>query len=32
VYTRYGDWVVWLSAIFAMFASLIKEKRGVYIS
>ena len=32
VYTRYGDWFVWLSAIFAMFASLIKEKRGVYIS
>ena len=32
VYTRYGDWFVWLSAIFAIFASLIKEKRGVYIS
>ncbi len=32
VYTRYGDWFVWLSAIFAIFASLINEKRDVYIS
>ena len=32
VYTRYGDWFVWLSAIFAIFASLVKEKLGVHIS
>ena len=26
VYTRYGDWFVWLSAVFALCASLIREK------
>ena len=31
VYTRYGDWFVWVSAIFATFACLIRKKpRGIF--
>ena len=26
-YTRYGDWFVWLSALFAISATLLREKR-----